>query len=430
MAASILPLQPEVDSKSAYMAEQSVIGGCMSNPDRLNRVSLEPKHFTEGPHPRIWETLLALHAEGEPIDNVTVAERMEQAGYEDDISYLSGLVAEYIDGKLEHKARMVYQRSQKIEFWQQVNRAVRNRDESEIVRVAEDIQARLAEGSRRAVQAPVGVAYQSMIDEWADARTRSKVSWGLRDVDKFIKPMQQTRLHVIGARPGMGKTAFALQSALRNAQAGGRGGILSLEQSMEELTARMLCNLSGCPMEWVTGEDTPPPSDVVRIDQAKKTLIDLPIIINDATPMNINQLQGWARSLVHRHGCQLLIVDYIQKIGGDRSKSKTEQVGQVAEGLKNVARIHKIPVIALAQMNRDAQERRPMMSDLKDSGVIEQESDQIMALHRPLNDDGERSRECECVVLKNRHGQSDFVINSIYRGSVFRFEDPDKRYSR
>ena len=428
MSAAIEVLPTRINSKATYSAEQDVIACCVRDPERLNRVSLEPKNFTDGPNQRIWESLLALHAEGEPIDAVTVAERLEEAGHSVAIAYLLGCIENGLDTNFEYKASMVFRSSQKTEFWRQIERAYHNRDEAEIVRVGEEIQLRLAEGARRAVQTNVATAFASMVDEWADSRSRPQTTWGLRDLDKHLKPMEPTRLHVVAARPGIGKTAFALNVCLANARAGKKVAYISLEQSMEELTARMLCNLATCPIEWVRGEETPPAPDVRRLDEAKRRLVELPIMINDATPMSIGQLQGWARSLVHRYGCELLVIDYVQKVGGDRAKERHMEVAHVAMGIKNIARQHKIPVLALAQANRNAEGKRPTMADIRDSGFIEQEADQIIALHRDVDAEGDLRNEVELLLLKNRHGEAHKIVRAIYRGQYFRFDDQEHRH--
>lgn len=416
-------------AKAFYGAEQDVIAGCVLRPDRMASLSLEPKHFSDGPHRELWETLLAMHAEGEPIDTVTVAERLREVGYEQNVAYLIELVQTCLDSNFEHKAQIVYRRSQQIDLWRQIERAMHTKDEATIVRVAEEITSRLALGSKRAVMAPVDVAYQSMMDEWAASRERPKLTWGLRDLDRWVKPMQPTRLHVVMARPGMGKTALALNVAIANALAGKKVGIISLEQSMEELTARMLCILAACPIDWINGEDPQvPPNYVQRIDEAKRTLRGLPILINDATPMSIGQLQSFARSMVQRYGSELLIVDYLQKIGGE-AKERHMEVAKVAMGLKDIARQHKVPVLALAQAKRDAEGKRPTMSDLRDSGFIEQEADLILALHREESDDENRSDVTEILVLKNRHGKARMCIKTVYRGECFRFDEYEGRYA-
>ena len=413
-----------------YAAEQDVIAGVVRQPERLGTLGLEPKHFHAGPNRDLWEVLLALQAEGEVIDPIAVAERCEAAGKRGHFTYLGTLLSECLDANFDFKAALVFRESQTEHFWRQLEQAMPQRDEAAIVRIAEDIQMRRAAGSKRAVQAPIATAYQSMRDEWEASRQRPKTVWGLRDLDKHVKPMEPTRLHVVMARPGMGKTAFALKVALENAMRGKQVGFISVEQSMEELTARALCMLSRCPMRWINGEETPPASDVRRIDEAKQTLVDLPLIINDATPMTIGQLQGWARSLVHRYERDFLVVDYIQKIEGTARRERHERIAEVVMGLKDIARIHKVPVLALAQAKRDAEGRRPVMSDLRDSGFIEQEADLILALHREQDDDsGRRDDVCEVLVLKNRHGEGDLRIKTVYRGATFRFEDFDYRYA-
>lgn len=429
MTASVSVFPGVVDAKAVYQAEQDVIAACVRDPVRLSTVSIEPKHFTAGPNRELWECLLALHAEGEIIDAITVAERCESMGKYENYTYLAELLVNCSDSNFEYKANMVWRRSQSIELWRQIERALHTKDEATIVRCAEAIQTRTAAGSRRAVQADMQTAVTSMIEGWIESRQRPKFTWGLLDLDKTLKPMEPTRLYVAMARPGMGKTAFALNVALANARAGTRVGFISVEQSMEELAARAMCIISGCPIEWVKMEEEIPQCDFRRIELAKQELTQIPLIVNDATPMTIAQLQGWARSLVQRNGVEMLVVDYIQKIHGDQSKERHMEVAHVVMGLKDIARQHKVPVLALAQARRDAEGKRPTMADCRDSGFIEQEADVIIAIHREQDDEGERSDKAELIVLKNRHGRSDFVVNTLYRGQCYRFENYAGRYA-
>lgn len=418
------------DSKAAYTAEQHVIAGVVRDPERMGIVALEPRHFSDGPHKRLWETLMSLHAEGAPMDLIAVMERLEDAGYREDCSYLGELLANCLDTNWTFKAQLLWRYGERTLVFEQVRRALRNRDEAEIVRIGEDIQQRLAKGAKRVVLAPVSIAYQSMVDEWTESRQRPKLTWGISDLDRGLKPLEPTRLYVIAARPRMGKTAMGIHIAVANATLGRTVGIISLEQSMEELTARLLCNLSGCCYEWVRGDEPAPEPENTLIEEAKVRLCKLPIVLNDATPMSIGQLQTWARTMVHRDGCELLIVDYVQKVGA-AAKERHMEIAYVAMGLKDIARQLKVPVIALAQANRDAEGKPPTMANIRDSGFIEQEADQIVALHRKGGEDeGELSDECELIVLKNRHGRGDFIVRAHYRGECFRFEDGQKRFRR
>jgi replicative DNA helicase len=415
-------------TKAMYAMEQDVIAGCIADPERLGKVDLNPVHFTFGPNRDLWAMLLGMQAEGEPIDAVTLAARCEESGKRECIPYLFELVANFIDANWEHKAERVYKSSKRADFWASVEHAVETRDEATIVAAAEAITQMRAPGSRRAVQADVGIAYQSMRDEWAAARLRTQLTWGLKGLDKAFKPMQPTRLYVAAARPGGGKTALAVNVALANARAGRKVGFISIEMSMEELTARMLCAISGRPEEWIRGDDPQIPlGDIRTIDEARKELVGLPIIINDQTPMSLPQLQTWARSLVQRQGCELLIVDYIQKVTGT-AKERRDRVSDTAEALKDIARQHKVPVFALAQLRRDAEGRRPTMSDLGDSSAIEKEADLIMALHRePAKDENVTNNVTEILGLKNRHGPGDLRVLSVFRGECYRFEGYEGR---
>lgn len=407
-------------------AEHAVIASVVRDPGKLHEIDLEPKNFTVPDHRVLWESIRALDAEGEPVDVVTVAERADAAGCIGVLAYLVGVLDNAIDLGLDNYrsyARLIWSAGQTGELWQQVRRAYAGREEAEIVRIAEGIMSRQIPGSKTSVQADLVSSWQEHVDKYDRLRNAPAYAWGLVDLDRHLGRLAPGRLHVVLARPGLGKTAFALNVALHNAAAGTPVGFISLEQGKEELAARALCILSGCALRQVTGEDDRSGIDERRIDEAKARLPSIPLTFNDGSPMDIGQVRSTGRRLVERYGAKILFLDYLQTIRTDSSNARHEEIADAIQSMKIMARQLDVPVIVLAQAKRDAEGKRPTMSDLKDSSVIEAEADLILALHRDTSPESEQRNVCEIIVLKNRHGESSFGARVSWQGWCFRFAD-------
>lgn len=407
-------------------AEHAVIANVVRDSSKLHEVALEPKNFTIRDHQVLWESIIALESEGEPVDAVTVAERADTAGCVGVLTYLTGLLDNTIELQLDnyrYYARMIWSAGQSGVLWRQVRQAYEDRNEADIVRIAEDIMGRRMPGSKTSVQADLVSAWQEHVDKQDILRNAPPYAWGLADLDRHLGRLVPGRLNVIMARPGIGKTAMVLNVALHNAKQGTHVGFISLEQGKEELAARAVCILSGCSLQQVIGDDDTSGIDQRRLDEAKRLLPTIPMTINDGSPMDVGKVRSTARRLVEHHGAKIIIIDYLQTIRTDSKRERHEEVADNVQSLKTMARQLDVPVIVLAQARRDAEGKRPTMSDLKDSSVIEAEADLILALHRDTAPDCEQKNVCEVIVLKNRHGESNFGARISWQGWCFRFAD-------
>ena len=258
---------------------------------------------------------------------------------------------------------------------------------------------------------------------------------GFRDLDKKTAGFQKGDLVIIGARPAMGKTTFA-QNLTYNIASINKKGVLffSMEMAANEIVDRMISDVSGVD-NWKMRTGNLTDDEFQRIGEAMGEMDELPIYIDDTSSMNIMELRNKARRAMHDKDIGVVIVDYLQLIqGSDRYKgNRVQEVTEISRGLKILARELEIPVIALAQLSRSVTGRddpRPVLSDLRESGSIEQDADLVMFLHRPdyyrQNDDNyEETHITELLIAKHRHGAVG-KIELYFHPELLRFMSLDK----
>jgi len=243
---------------------------------------------------------------------------------------------------------------------------------------------------------------------------------GIVDLDKVLGGLHPSDMVVVGARPGMGKTSFGLSVMMAMAKAGKRVAMISSEMSVDQVMLRvtaMEAGIAGNKLRDADLED----DEWARITTMTNRLIGESIRIYDKPVVNVADVMLQSKAWMIDGGVDFIVVDYLTRIKPVRSSgNQVIDVGDVVTGMKNVARSLNIPVMVLAQLNRDAANRRPVMSDLRDSGVIEQEADQILMLYRdhenPLN-------PSEVIVEKNRHGESKLIVPCYFDKQTMRWAD-------
>ncbi len=263
---------------------------------------------------------------------------------------------------------------------------------------------------------------------------------GFRDLDKKTAGLQKGDLIIIGARPAMGKTTLAENLAYNVATRNGDGrGVLffSMEMSKEELIERMVSTESGVD-NWRIRTGNLSDEDFARIGDAMAEMNEAPLYIDDTSSMTVLEVRNKARRAMHDHTISMVVIDYLQLIRGtDRYKgNRVQEVTEISRGLKTLARELEIPVIALAQLNRGVTDRddpRPVLSDLRESGSIEQDADLVMLLHRPdyyrqNDDDYEPTNLTELIIAKHRHGEVG-KINLYFHPKLLKFLSLDKEHT-
>jgi len=236
---------------------------------------------------------------------------------------------------------------------------------------------------------------------------------GFRDLDELLSGLQQGNLVIVAARPGVGKSSFATNVA-RNAAVESRVPVamFSLEMSRWEIGMRLLCGEAGVPWDRIRGRRVGA-DDWSRVVQAAEVLHDAPLSIVDSGNVTIVDIRAKARRLsARRNGLGLIIVDYLQLMSHHRRvDNRQQEIAEITRSLKLLAKELKIPVIAVSQLNRDPerrQDKRPQLSDLRESGAIEQDSDVVMFIHRDDSDPAKKGL-ADLIVAKHRNGPTDTV---------------------
>jgi replicative DNA helicase len=280
-------------------------------------------------------------------------------------------------------------------------------------------------------------------------------------MDKRLGGLQPSDLLILAARPGMGKTSLAVNIAYNAAAAyaksggkeGGRVGVISLEMSSDQLASRLLCDLAEMPFDRLRRGDFNA-EEFRGLAEAANKLSQIPLYIDDTPAQSITAVRTRARRMKRKHGLELLIVDYLQLLRGSGSKQSENRVLEVSEitrGLKAIAKELAIPVMALSQLSRGVESRedkRPQLSDLRESGSIEQDADVVMFIYRdeyylqskqPTDDNAEAMakwqeqmdkayNKAEIIIAKQRHGPTG-TETLFFEGQFTRFRDLDKHHN-
>jgi replicative DNA helicase len=265
---------------------------------------------------------------------------------------------------------------------------------------------------------------------------------GYDDLDGLTSGLQPSDLTVIASRPSMGKTALALNIATHVAKSQNKNvAVFSLEMAKEQLALRLLCSEAGVNQQNIR-QGYIDRGDMDRIAIAASRLYKAPLYFDDSPTMNVLQMRGKARRLRAEHGLDLIIVDYLQLVSGyGRFENRTQEISQVARSLKALARELRVPVVALSQLSRAVEARghprRPLLSDLRESGSIEQEADVVAFIYRPSYYGPEELRAAgyletdqniaEIIVSKQRNGPTG-VVRLAWIDEYVRFENLEERF--
>lgn len=413
-------------------AEQSVLGGILLEPERLAEIELLVQDFNGADHQLIFAAILELKTAGQGIDLVTLSEILGRQGVLEGaggIAYL-GMIARETPGasNIQAYAGIVQQHSTSRRAAVVGKTLIEHAAEPEAV---DDAIKELMGLSVRTQPQSISVkdSLPELIDQ-IDKRYRGLIepglSWGLKRLDEGTGGLSKGNLYIAAGRPAMGKTGFGSGVILANP--GIPVGFMSMEQPRLQIVSRMAASLAGLSAHCLRlgklkEEDWP------LLDVAFQTMSKMPCYINERPAPPIDAIVRQARKWKYENGIQLLLVDYIQRIRSVGKEPRHEQVEGFARALKEIARELDIPVLALCQVNRNVENRndkRPQMSDLRDSGAIEQEADVIITLYREevYNDDPQHKDQAEIAVIKNRHGALG-KLTCHFNGPSIRFEDTD-----
>lgn len=402
MADNILRLPPH--SKEA---EESVLGALLMDKDAIIAVAefLESKDFYDERHGEIFESCLELFEDRTPIDVLTVTEKLKKRKTLKKVggtSYLAELVNKVpTAAHVEHYGKIVKDTSTKRFLMMAAGRLVNlSMDESlaadELLDKAEVEIFALTQTHLDKSFTPVKLALAESFDRLDELHKQAEglrgVPTGYPDLDNTLAGFQRSNLIILAARPGVGKTSFALNIAQSLAVKYKRpAAIFSLEMSKEELVDRLLVAQADIDA-WRLKTGKLSEEDFTKLSNAMGELAEAPLYIDDTPALSILEMRTKARRLQVEVGVDLLIVDYLQLARSRRLENRVQEVSEISQGLKNLARELKIPVLALSQLSRAVEtrgEKRPQLADLRESGSIEQDADVVMFLYRENDDDNE-----------------------------------------
>lgn len=400
-------------------SEEAVIGAILINPEAYHDVAhiITPNDFFIHRHRWIWETIVRLHEQRMVVDFLTVTNDLDQTGRLTEIggpAYLAALV-NLVPSSLhaEAYARIIEQqaiRRRMLEAANQIAKLAYQGELSAETVLAESEQAVFNVSARLSLREirPLGKIISGVYDR-VEAASRSDgligLPSGFADLDRLTNGLQPSDMLVVAGRPGMGKTSFLLSIARHAAEQHRKQvAIFSLEMSGEQLAYRILAQQTGIDGQRLrTGKLTAEEWELLpqALDHAEQT----PIYVDDTPAITPTQLRSRCRRLFSEHGLDLVIVDYLQLMaGGARFSNRQEEVSYISRQIKTLAKELNIPVIAAAQLSRAVEQRndkRPILSDLRESGSIEQDSDAVIFLYRP---EGTNTNLVDIEIAKHRNG--------------------------
>jgi replicative DNA helicase len=425
-------------------AEQNLLGAMMLSKDAITLVApmLRPTDFYKPAHAHVYDAILSLDSAGEPADPVTVADELRRAGVLDQIGGQS-LLADIVSvapavNNAQRYAKIINDHSvlrRLIAIGGEIAEIGYDLPENvdHAVDHAETLVYELGQGKVTDSMVPIDSLLSDTLDrlealvERGDAITG--LPTGFMDLDRLLSGLQPSTLVVVGARPAMGKTSFAL-NLTANAAFQSRRPVLffSLEMGNIELTQRLLCAEAQIDSTKVR-DGRLQDAEWDRIGAAVGRLADSQIYLDDNPNISIAEIRGKARRLKSQLGdLSLIVIDYLQLMTGKaNSESRQVEVAEMSRGLKILARELECPVIALSQLSRGLESRtdkRPMLADLRESGAIEQDADVVMFLYRDevYNPDSADRGMAEVIVAKHRNGPTD-RISLAFRNHLTRFDN-------
>jgi replicative DNA helicase len=458
--------QPEVQTPDtmphSVEAEQQLLGAILTNNDIYDRVAsiIGPKHFYDPVHARIFEISAARIAKNNLASPVTLKAFMEDDEGLKELggpAYLARLAGAAISAfAARDYAQMIYDLSVRRDLIQ-LGRDIAAK--AALVDVASEPREQIVEAEQQlyklAEQGQVESGFQSFLKAVTDAVNVANaayqrdgglagVSTGLVDMDKKLGGLHRSDLLILAGRPSMGKTSLATNIAFNVAKAYKRGllpdgsegaidggvvGFYSLEMSAEQLAARILSEAAEVPSEQIRRGDMTE-TEFRRFVDAAKALEACPLYIDDTPALPISQLAARARRLKRTHGLDLLIIDYLQLVRGTgKSENRVNEISEITMGMKAIAKELDIPVIALSQLSRQVENRedkRPQLSDLRESGSIEQDADVVMFVFREeyykeREKPGEHDLEAMAKwqeEMERLHGRAEVVIGKQRHGPI------------
>lgn len=422
-------------------AEQSVLGAMMVNKEAINTAVeiIRPEDFYKEVNKEIFEAILGLFNRNEPVDLITLSEELKRRGTLDSIggiTYIANLstsVATTANTKyyckiVEEKSilRRLINSSDEI-----ITKAYEdNEDINALIEKAEKNIFDITQGSHKEGFSPIN---EVLLSSFAQIEERAANKGGLTglttgfiDLDNKLSGLQKADLVLLAARPSMGKTAFGINIATNAAvKAGAKVAIFSLEMSKEQLVQRMISATSHVDLQKIISGDLVD-NEWMQVVNSMGPLSQINVFIDDTAGISLMEMKAKCRRLKIEKGLDLVLIDYLQLMQLDgHTESRQQEISAISRGLKGLAKEMECPVIALSQLSRAPELRadhRPILSDLRESGAIEQDADVVMFLYRDeyYNQESEKKNIGEVIIAKHRNGPTGNV-ELVWKGQYTKF---------
>lgn len=429
-----------------HEAEQSVIGAIFLEPQALITASeiLMPDDFYRTAHQKIFQTMIRLSDQGKAIDVVTVTEELSAKKELEDVgglSYLSELAnAVPTAANIAHYAKIVEEKALLRRLIRTATKIVEDgytrEDEVEVLlseaeKKMMEVAHRKNAGDFKHIKDVLVQTYDNIEQLQFREGDVTGIPTGFRDLDRITAGFQRNDLIIVAARPSVGKTAFALNIAQSVAvKARENVAIFSLEMGADQLVMRMLCAEGNIDAQ-VLRTGALQEEDWRKLTIAMGSLSNAGIFIDDTPGVRVNEVRAKCRRLAQEHGLGMILIDYLQLIqgSGKPGENRQQEVSEISRSLKGLARELKVPVIALSQLSRGVEQRqdkRPMMSDLRESGSIEQDADIVAFLYRDdyYDKESESKNQIEIILAKQRNGPTG-TVTLAFKKEYNKFLDID-----
>ena len=440
--AGMLKLMPQ-----SVEAEEAVLGAVLVNPLSLGRIveTLKPESFYKPAHRIIYAAALDMFRKNEPIDIVTISEylrdgeELENAGGR---AYINDLAMNVVTtANIEYYAKIIREKEIKralINAGSEIVATAYENEDTDIVldnaqKMIFNIAAQKDTTDLVCIQDLVVSSYEMIEKRFNNKDELVGVTTGFYDLDNITSGLHKSDLIILAARPAMGKTAFALNLAQNVALKGKKAvAIFSLEMPKQQLVSRMLCAEAEVDSQRVKTGNLQP-KDWEKLVEGMTRLSEAKIYIDDAAGATATDVKAKCRRLMmEEKELGLIVIDYLQLMeGGGNPNDRNQQISQISRSLKGLAKELDVPIIALSQLSRAVESRpdkRPMMSDLRESGAIEQDADIIMFIYRDEyynRDDVENKGKAEVIIAKHRNG-SVGTVELLFQSNITKFKNPTK----
>jgi len=412
-------------------AEISVLGALMIDKNAITKIAdvIQPEDFYKTKHEKIFETILELYQEQQPLDILSVSSKLKEKKSLKDIGgrgYLTEIINSVATASnVVSHAKLVQKKSILRKLIEAATEIVElgYQEEQPLDKIIDESQQKLFAVSQRSSRddfASINKLLESAfvrIDEMhKDSSKFRGLPTNFYDLDNILSGLQKSDLIILAARPSIGKTSFALDLARSSAiKSKTPVGVFSLEMSSDQLVDRMLAaqaNVNLWNLRTGNLDSDSEDDDFQKIGDAMGVLSEAPIFIDDSATSNIMEMRTMARRLQAEHGLGLLIVDYLQLMegrGNRNNDNRVQEISEISRGLKNLAKELNVPIVALSQLSRAVESRSPQiprLSDLRESGSIEQDADVVLFLYREdrENPETENKNIIEVIIAKHRNG--------------------------